>query len=137
MKVVQEILEIQTKGVFDFVGVDEELQEKVRASGIKNGFVLVRIPHTTAGLVINEKDPAVHQDFKMVLEKMISVKQNWRHSYEGRVNARAHQASMVLGKSCWLPIKGGKIILGRWEGVFLVELFEKRKRRIEVVVIGE
>lgn len=137
MKVIQESLEIQTKGLLDFVRVDGELQKKVKDSGIKNGFVLIRVPHTTAGLVVTERDPAVHQDFKMVLEKMISAKQDWQHSYEGEINARAHQASMLLGKSCWLPIKDGKIVLGTWEGVFLVELFEERGRRIEMVVVGK
>lgn len=136
MRILQETFEIQTRGLLDFVRIDERLQGKVRTSGIKNGFVLIRVPHTTAGLVVTERDPAVHQDFKMVLEKMMPRDQDWKHLYEGAVNARAHQASMLLGKGCWLPIRNGRIILGTWEGVFLVELFEARRRKIELIIVG-
>ena len=127
-----------TREVFEFVQIDKEIQEAVEESGVKNGFVLLRSPHNTATITCNEPDPSIYQDAKRIMEKLLPEDFDWQHSYEGAVNARAHQAVMLLfGQTHWLPIKNSKIVIGTWQGIFLVELFEGRNRRVEMVIVGE
>ncbi len=138
MKFVQKTVEVKTRGVFEFVRIDEKIQTVVAESGIKNGFVLLRSPHNTATITCTEPDASIHRDAKRIIEKILPEDFDWEHSYEGAVNARAHQAIMLLfGQTHWLPIKNGKIVLGTWQGIFFVELFEGRRRRVETVIVGE
>jgi len=138
MKIVQKVIEVETRRSLEFIRVDEKIQKVVEESGIKNGFVLLRSPHNTATITCTEPDASIHQDAKRIIEKMLPLDFNWQHSYEGTINARAHQAVMLLfGQTHWLPIKNGKIVLGTWQGIFFVELFEGRERKVEVVVVGE
>lgn len=136
MKVYSRSVEIITRKLYEFVDLEEPVNEFVKESGVKSGFCLIKICHTTAALVVSEKDPAVHKDFVRNLERILPTKQEWDHSYEGMVNARAHQASAWIGSSHWAPIRNGKLVLGTWQGVFFVELFEGRKRSIELVIVG-
>jgi secondary thiamine-phosphate synthase enzyme len=136
MKVYSKSVEIITRKLYEFVDLEERIDEVVGESGVKAGFCLIRICHTTAALVVTEKDPSVHKDFVRNLEKVLPTKQEWNHSYEGMVNARAHQAAAWLGSNHWVLVNGGKPVFGTWQGVFFVELFEGRKRSIELVVVG-
>ena len=117
--------------------MNSALQQVIDESGIKRGFLLLRSPHSTAALICNERDPDVHEDLKSVLEGVIPANQAWRHSYEGNINARAHQAVAYLGTSEWAPVESGQLKLGTWQELFLVELFEPRQRRVDVVIVGE
>lgn len=137
MKVFNKTISIQTSKLYDFIDLEKKIEEAIKEAKVKNGFCLIRILHTTAALVITEKDPAVHQDFIRNLKKVLPENQNWQHSYEGPINARAHQATAWLGSTHWSPIKDGKLVLGTWQGIFFVELFEPRHRRIDVVVVGK
>ena len=137
MRIFNEIITIRTKKLYDFINLQNEIEEAIKRSKINNGFCLMRTGHTTAALVVTEKDPAVHQDFVRNLKRMLPEEQGWQHSYEGPINARAHQASTWLGSSHWAPIKHGKLILGTWQGIFFVELFEPRNRKIDITVVGD
>lgn len=137
MKIFQKTIEVKTRESFEFIKIDDEIQGIVDESGIKNGFILLRSLHTTAALVCTEPDETIHRDTKKVLKNLLPDDLEWEHTYEGRVNAQAHQANLLLGSTQWLPIKNGKIVLGTWQGFFLVELFEGRRRRVEVIVVGD
>lgn len=138
MKIVHQIIKVSTSSQFDFVPLTNQVQKVVEESKIREGFVLLRCPHTTAAITCTERDPAVHHDAQRVLEMLIPHKQDWEHNSEGSINARAHQAVMLLFGSChWIPVTQGEISLGTWQGVFLVELFEARARNIQVTVVGE
>lgn len=137
MKIFQKTVEIETKKAFEFVKLDNEIEKAVEESGIKNGFVFLRSLHTTAALVCTEPDASIHRDFQKVLDKLLPDGLNWEHMGEGEVNAKAHQATLFLGQSHWLPIKNGKIVLGTWQSIFLVELFEGRSREVEIAIGGD
>lgn len=137
MKIINKSIEVKTRNLFDFVSLDESLHQIVSESGIKNGVLLLRSPHTTAAIICNEKDPDVHEDLIKVIEKVIPQDQSWQHRYEGNTNARAHQAVSFLSSQHWVPIENEELLLGTWQGIFLVELFESRKRRVDVTLIGE
>ncbi len=137
MKLINKTITIQTTKLYEFVGLEEKINQAIKESGIKEGFCLIRIGHTTASLVVTEKDPAVHQDFIRNLKRILPEKQRWEHSYEGPINARGHQATALFGSTHWSPVKNGELSLGTWQGIFFVELFEARARGIDLTILGE
>lgn len=115
MKIFQKTIEVRTKEVYGFIQIDEKIQTVVEESGIKDGFVLLRSPHNTATITCNEPDSSIHRDAKRIIEKLLPDDFNWEHDYEGVINAKAHQATMLLfGQTHWLAIKNGQIVLGTW-----------------------
>jgi len=137
MKIFSKTIVVQTKKSFEFIRIDQQIEKVVQESGMKDGFLLLRVPHTTAALVCNEPDPTIHEDTKKVFQRILPEDLDWQHTDEGKINARAHQASLLLGQTHWSLIKNGKISLGTWQGIFLVELFRARERKIEIVIVGE
>lgn len=137
MKIINKTIPIQTRKLYEFVDLQDKIEEAIGKSGVKEGFCLIRILHTTAALVVTEKDPAVHEDFIRNLKRVLPEDQNWHHSYEGPINARAHQATAFLGSTHWAPIKNGQLVLGSWQGIFFVELYEPRTRKAEIVIVSE
>lgn len=138
MRICCQVLSISTIAPFEFRDIGRELNHAIKASGIENGFILVRSRHTTAAITCTEPDPAVHRDCLTILNDLLPLSRNYEHSYEGNVNARAHQAEMLgFGHSTWAVVRNGIIDLGRWQKVYLVELFTPMKRDIDVVVVGE
>jgi secondary thiamine-phosphate synthase enzyme len=137
MKIISKKIKIQTKELFQFVELVDLINKEIKKSKIENGFCLIRILHTTAALVVTERDPAVHKDFIRNLKRMLPESQDWNHSYEGSINARAHQATAWLGSTHWAPIKDNKLSLGTWQGIFFVELFEPRSREVEIIIVGQ
>jgi len=137
MKNFKKEIEIQTKETFEFINLTTKIQAVVEKSGVKDGFVLVKSPHTTAAVVITENDTGLHEDTKMMLENLLSLDWPWKHIGEGKINARAHQAALLLGNSVSVPISGGQLSLGTWQDIFFVECLGVRKRKVEVVILGE
>ena len=137
MKFFSKTVSVATRKPFDFVAVDDEVSQIVAESKIKSGLVLLRSPHNTATVICNENDRTVLEDIEKVLKKLLPDDFPWAHNYEGIDNARAHQIVSLLGHTHWVPIENGKLKLGTWQSIFLLELFEGRRRRVEVVVVGE
>jgi secondary thiamine-phosphate synthase enzyme len=137
MRIVNKTINIQTKELYEFVDLEEKINRAIKENKIRQGFCLMRILHTTAALMVTEKDSAVHQDFVRNLKRILPENQTWQHVYEGPINARAHQATVWLGSTHWAPIKNGQLNLGTWQGIFFVELFEARNRKIDLTMIGE
>ncbi len=89
-------------------------------------------------LVKPPADPSIHEDCLELLREQLPLTRRYRHSYEGAENAVAHLAGMmVFGDSTWAPVRNGKLDLGTWQRLFLVELFEPRRRTVDVAVFGE
>jgi len=137
MKFLVKTITVNTQKAFDFVKLNAELNQVVKESGLKKGFVLVRSNHTTAALICNEDDPTVLNDLEKSLRNLLPDNLGWSHTMEGINNARAHQAVSLLGQTHWLPIENGQLKLGTWQSLFLVELFQARTRKVEVIVVGE
>ena len=99
---------------------------------------MLRSRHTTAALTCTEGDPSIHEDCLELLREQLPVSRDYRHSQEGAENAVAHLAEMMIfGESTWAPIRGGKLDLGTWQRLFLVELFEPRTRTVDVAILGD
>jgi len=127
---------VQSKKSFEFIDITDKLQDFVSKSKVKEGFLLARATHTTGAVICNENDPSIHRDAERLINDIIPLDRKYDHDYEGNVNARAHQAAMYFGNSTWVPISKGKIELGTWQRIFFIELFEPRRRKIDVVIVS-
>jgi len=116
------------------VDITPQVQQLVLRSGIREGVCMVYVPHTTAGLMINENaDPTVRADILRELDKMVP----WRHGYEHTEgNSAAHIRASLVGCSQSILVLGGRLRLGTWQGVFLAEFDGPRTRTVWVKVIG-
>ena len=124
-------LTVATQNRSQMVEVTDRLQQAVRELGLTDGAIAVFCPHTTAGLTVNENaDPAVADDLLRSLERLVPWEGDYRH-LEG--NAAAHVRAALVGHSVVLPVSGGRLRLGRWQGVFLCEFDGPRQRTLWVV----
>jgi secondary thiamine-phosphate synthase enzyme len=127
-------ISISTKSPEEFIDITSLVEEKVRASGIKEGLVTVFVPHTTAAVTINENaDPSVVEDIISALDKIIPPGGNYSHM-EG--NSHAHIKSSLIGSSRQIIIQNGRLKLGTWQGIYFCE-FDGPRRREAWVKISE
>lgn len=127
-------LEVRTTRREEFVDITRQVAEKVSASGVADGIVVVSCPHTTAGITVNENaDPDVVRDLLVGLERLAPREGGWRHS-EG--NSDGHLKSSLIGSSATLPVVDGRLSLGTWQAVYLGEFDGPRTRRVVVTVVA-
>ncbi|NLY77063.1 MAG: YjbQ family protein [Tissierellia bacterium] len=125
---------IKTTKSQEFIDITNLINEEIRRKSIQDGIAVVFIPHTTAGVTVNENtDPDVVEDILTSLNRAFPVKGNYLH-YEG--NSHAHIKASIMGSSCSLIIEKGRLKLGRWQGVFFCEFDGPRDRRVYIKVIG-
>lgn len=138
MQVKLEQLSVPTRGIGHFAEITREVDECVRRSGVREGIALVRSRHTTAAVTCNEPDPRLHEDMRDAVYETFPTSRRYRHIEEGAENAVAHLATaMLFGEATWLPVRDGRLDLGTWQHVYLVELYEPRRRQVDVAVLGE
>ena len=131
-------ISVPTSQAPQFVDITDAVQREVDGSGVREGVALLRSRHTTAALTCTEGDPSIHEDCLELLREQLPLSRPYRHSAEGAANAVAHLAGMmVFGESTWAPIRDGRLDLGTWQRLFLVELFEPRRRTVDVAILGE
>ncbi len=117
-----------------FVDVTDRAAGAVKEAGIEEGLCTVFVPHTTAAVTINENaDPDVARDVVDFLGKLVPQSTRFRHA-EG--NSDAHVKASLLGSSVQVPVEGGRLVLGTWQGIYLAEFDGPRRRRVCVVVQG-
>jgi len=98
---------------------------------------LVYVPHTTAGVAINEHaDPAVARDFETALERIVSEDWTWQHVEEGEENAPTHIRAAFMGSDVLVPVRDGALALGTWQGIFLCEFDGPRERSVYVTALA-
>lgn len=125
---------VQTSAHSQAKNITSQVQEVVAKSGVLEGWCEVFVLHTTAAVCINEAaDPDVMQDILSTLDKLVPWKDNYRHA-EG--NSAAHIKSVLLGSTVRLPVSGGVLNLGTWQGVFFMEFDGPRSRKALVDVQG-
>jgi secondary thiamine-phosphate synthase enzyme len=114
--------------------VDVTRQVQAALEGVDDAAaVLVFVPHTTAGLTINEHaDPAVARDFERALERLVGDDWGWEHVEAGEENAPSHIRASLMGPQVVVPVEGGRLALGTWQGVFFCELDGPRTRTVIV-----
>lgn len=124
------VLTVKTRAQTELVDITAEVGRLVADSGVRNGLCLVYVPHTTAGVTINENaDPSVRKDLLMVLNQMVPWKADYRH-LEG--NSPAHVKSTLVGASQTIAVDNGHLVLGTWQGVFFCEFDGPRSRTVQV-----
>ena len=128
-------VDIKTKSRVEFQDVTQKVRDVVGASGVQSGVCYLYVPHTTAGLVVNEHaDPSVVEDIAAQLEFMAPQEGNYRH-LEG--NAPAHIKASLMGSSETLFIEDRKIILGTWQGIFFCEFDGPRNRHLLIKIMPD
>ena len=99
--------------------------------------LLVFVPHTTAGVTINEHaDPMVARDFEMALEQLVPEAWGWKHIEEGEENAPSHPRASLMGPQVLVPLRDGELALGTWQGIFFCELDGPRDRLVYVTPLS-
>jgi secondary thiamine-phosphate synthase enzyme len=127
-------LTVTTERRTQLVDITEQVREAVR--DVPGTAVLVFVPHTTAGVTINEHaDPMVARDFEMALERIAPEGWGWRHIEEGEENAPSHIRSSLMGPQVLIPLEDGRLALGTWQGIFFCELDGPRTRSVLVSVL--
>ena len=117
------------------VDVTAQVQKVVASSGVATGVCYLYVPHTTAAITINEcADPDVARDVEGALDRLIPTAGPYRHS-EG--NSDSHVKAVLMGASQVIHVEGGKLVLGRWQGVFFCEFDGPRERRLQVKVLAD
>jgi len=125
---------LQTGARVVFVDITTQVVAEVTRSGVSDGVVVVYVPHTTAGVTINENaDPSVRADIKLALEQMVPESLLFTH-LEG--NADAHVKASLMGSSVTVPLADGSLLLGIWQGVYFAEFDGPRRRRVMVSVLA-
>jgi secondary thiamine-phosphate synthase enzyme len=121
-------IRISTTSRTELLDITSEVQKAVAESRVRDGVCHVYVPHTTAGITINENaDPSVRQDILMELNKIVPFQDNYRH-LEG--NAAAHIKASIVGSSQTILVRAGKLLLGTWQGIFFCEFDGPRSRRV-------
>jgi secondary thiamine-phosphate synthase enzyme len=125
-------IEVRTRDRQGFYDITSQLQAMVRESNVADGVCYVFCPHTTAGLTINENwDPDVQHDMGLALDSIVPQRKDFRH---GEGNSPAHVKSSLVGPSQFVFVDDGRLALGRWQGVYLVEFDGPRSRRVWVKI---
>jgi secondary thiamine-phosphate synthase enzyme len=129
-------LKIPTERHTQLIDISAQVREAI--AGRSGSAVLVYVPHTTAGLTINEHaDPMVARDFEMALEKIVPEDWGWQHIEEGEENAPSHPRASLMGPQLVIPLKDdGELALGTWQGIFFCEFDGPRTRSVYVTVLA-
>jgi len=124
---------VKTKDRVELVDITKKVKKLVEDQSIKSGILVINIPHTTAGVTINENaDPSVKKDIVNELNKVIPFNDNYNH-LEG--NSAAHIKSSIIGSDQTIIIENGKLQLGRWQGIFFCEFDGPRNRKMNFKII--
>lgn len=125
-------INVSTRSRSELVDITSQVQGVVAESGVRDGVCHVYVPHTTAGVTINENaDPSVREDILMELNKTIPLQDNYKH-LEG--NAAAHIKATIVGSSETVLVEQGRLVLGTWQGLFFCEFDGPRSRRVLIKI---
>jgi secondary thiamine-phosphate synthase enzyme len=139
-------IRVETRHPTEFIDLTDRIDASVSASGIRDGLVNVQTLHTTTAILVNENEPLLLADIAAMLERMAPQHAHYRHDDMAtrtvnlapgeRPNGHAHCRALLLGSSASLNLAGGRLQLGRWQRVFLVEMDGPRSREVSVLVLG-
>jgi secondary thiamine-phosphate synthase enzyme len=128
-----EQLNLSSKDRTDLLDVTAMVAAVIKKSGIKSGVCHIYVPHTTAGVTVNENaDPAVRRDISAALDRAVPWEGGYAHS-EG--NSAAHVKASMVGFTATIPIERGQMLLGTWQGIYFCEFDGPRSRKLIVKVV--
>src|SRR5512145_1333246 len=129
------VVAVETSARTQIKDITREVARVVKESGVENGACQLYVPHTTAGIVINESDdPDVARDIGDALDRLVPRNAGYKH-YEG--NADSHIKASLVGSSQVVPIEGSKLGLGRWQGILFAEFDGPRRREVKVRIAAD
>ena len=121
---------VSTKDRYQLIDITDKVEEIVKESKIKNGSVLIFVPHSTAAVLLTENEPGLKQDWLNIFKKMVSGVDFLHDQIDN--NADSHILSGLVGQGKVMPIENGNIIRGTWQQIFLAEFDGPRTRKIIV-----
>lgn len=124
-------IEIVTNQKLELINITRHVQNALMKSTIDDGVLCVFVPHTTAGITINESaDPSVETDIVKDLSRLVPRLQDYYEHFEG--NSASHTMASIVGSSVTIFVENGQLILGRWQGIFFCEFDGPRKRKVYI-----
>ena len=127
-------VQVETRARVEFKDITGLLQKLVAESAVQNGLCHLFVPHTTAGILINENDdPALQKDLDNFLKELAPHDKDYHHN-DG--NCDAHLKAAVIGCSKTLLVEGGRLVLGRWQGVYFCEFDGPRRRNLRIKIVA-
>jgi secondary thiamine-phosphate synthase enzyme len=141
----QEALEVRTGTRVEVVDLTERVEAAVHRSGIQEGLAFLQTLHTTTALVVNENEPLLQEDWGALLERLAPAGGGYAHNELHRrpdvgvdesPNGDSHCRALLLGHSATLALAGGRLRLGRWQRLLLIELDGPRDRSLALVLMG-
>lgn len=128
-------INVKSRTRTEFIDITDKVQEVLKETGIVSGVCFLFVPHTTAGITINEgADPSVQRDIQTLLNKLVPFEGDYHHR-EG--NSSAHIKASVIGISQQVLIEEGRLVLGTWQSVFFCEFDGPRHRRVALKFISD
>jgi len=137
VRIVKGRLELSTSRRFDVLDITERVRAWVRDKGLRDGLLVVKVPHATAAITLNEAERGLMRDIIEALTEIAPPGHAWEHN---RIddNAHAHIAASLVGDSRVIPIENGGLKLGTWQRILLIELDGPRRRRyVDLLFLGE
>ncbi len=125
-------LDIRTTARVDIVDVTDAVEDAL-PDGTETGLCTIFVPHTTAGVLVNENEPRLVSDFESLLERLVPSGEEYEHDAIDD-NAAAHLRASILGESVTVPIADGALTLGTWQSILFVDCDGPRDRRLRVSV---
>jgi secondary thiamine-phosphate synthase enzyme len=129
-------LNLKTERKTQLLDITDLVQDALASTNGANA-ALVYVPHTTAGVTINEDaDPALAADIEAAMERIVAEDGGWRHSDADGPNAPSHIRASLISPHVLVPLDGGALALGRWQGIFFCEFDGPRDRKVYVTPLG-
>jgi secondary thiamine-phosphate synthase enzyme len=128
---------VTTRGDGDTLDITGDVQSSVSSSGIVDGAAVVFVPGSTAGITTIEHEPGMVSDLRSAMERLVPKGGRYAHNHGGDSNGHAHVRAAIMGPSVAVPVSAGRLTLGTWQQIVLVDFDDRpRTRRIVVQVIG-
>lgn len=135
LRIATREIEVKSARRTEFIDITKEVEQLVADSRVRQGVCHLYVPHTTAGILINEHDdPDVARDMEAMLDRLVPREGSYRHA-EG--NSDAHIKTSLIGVSETVWIESGRLSLGRWQGVFFCEFDGPRRREVRVKIVPD
>ena len=137
MKFHTQYVTFNTRKEREYINMTDKVEEAVRASGCREGMVLVSAMHITAGVYVTDAEQGLIQDIDEWLDKVAPKGPDYRHHRTGESNGDSHLKNLLIGHEVILPITGGRLDLGPWQQVYYAEFDGRRQKRVIIKVMGE
>lgn len=125
-------ISVSSRSRTEFIDITDQIRDAIRKSGVKEGDCHLFVPHTTAGITINEgADPSVKRDILTSLNKLVPFEGDYQHS-EG--NSAAHIKTTLVGSSLYCLVENGELVLGTWQSIFFCEFDGPRNRQVLIKI---